>query len=124
MYIDHGYYLANGGKEMSEAAFSRNEYRARKLVDTLTQGRIRKMAEVPEAVQRLMVELVTMEENQGAGVTEKQAVTSFSNDGYSETYADPLTADRVKEIEYDLIFQYLSDEEDDNGTPLLYLGVG
>lgn len=124
MYIDHGYYLANGGKEMNEAAFSRNEFRARKLVDTLTQGRIRKMREVPEAVQRLMVELVTMEENQGANLMEKQAVTSFSNDGYSESYADPLTADRVRELEADLVSQYLSDETDDNGTPLLYLGVG
>lgn len=124
MYIDHGYYLANGGREMTEAAFSRNEFRARKLVDTLTQGRVKKMAEVPEAVQRLMVELVTMEENQGANLVEHQAVTSFSNDGYSESYADPLTADRVKELEADLVYQYLSDETDDGGTPLLYLGVG
>lgn len=125
MYIDLTYYLSHGGKQnMTDAAFSRSEYRARKLVDRRTQGRVKNMDQVPEAVKRLMVELVTLEETQGAEITENQVVTSFSNDGYSETYADPLTADRVKEIEIDLIEEYLSGETDDNGTPLLYLGVG
>lgn len=124
MYIDRSYYLENGGMEMDDAAFSRNEFRARKIVDRQTQGRIKAMEEVPEAVKRLMVELVTLESTQGAAVTENQAVTSFSNDGYSETYADPLTGERVKEIERDLILEYLSEETDDNGMPLLYLGVG
>lgn len=123
MYIDLSYYLSNGGREMTEAAFSRNEFRARKLVDKLTQGRVKNMAAVPEAVKRLMVELVRLEENQGAELMQQQAVTSFSNDGYSEIYADPLTGERMKEIECDLILEYLSDEVDDNGVPLLYLGV-
>lgn len=123
MYIDFTYYLANGGGEMSEAAFFRNEFRARKLVDRLTQSRVQNMAVVPEAVKRLMVELVSLEENQGAELAQHQAVTSFSNDGYSETYADPLTGERVKEIECDLILEYLSEEVDDRGVPLLYLGV-
>lgn len=125
MYIDLTYYLNNGGKQsMTNAAFTRNEYRARKLVDKLTQGRVKKMANVPETVKRLMVELVTLEENQGAELAEKQAVKSFSNDGYSETYADPLTGEQVKEVECNLIFEYLSGETDDEGTPLLWLGVG
>ena len=124
MYIDLTYYLQNGGKEsMTDAAFSRSEYRARKLVDKLTQGRVKAMTKVPEAVKRLMVELVTLESTQGSDMTEHQPVTSFSNDGYSETYADPLTGERVKEIECDLILEYLSEEVDDNGVPLLYLGV-
>lgn len=124
MYIDVIYYRNNGGKaDMADAAFSRNEFRARKLVDKLTQGRVKNMTIVPEAVKRLMVELVSLESTQGAAITDNQPVTSFSNDGYSETYADPLTSERVKEIECDLIHEYLSDEVDDNGTPLLYLGV-
>ena len=123
MYIDLAYYIQRGGREMTEAAFSRCAFRAQKLVDKLTQGRVKNMAEVPEAVKRLMVELVGLEENQGAELTAHQAVTSFSNDGYSETYADPLTGERVKEIECDLISEYLSEEMDDNGVPLLFLGV-
>lgn len=125
MYIDLKYYQENGGKaDMPDTAFARNEFRARKLVDKLTQGRVKEMAEVPEAVKRLMVELVTLEHTQGAEIVENQAVTSFSNDGYSETYADPLTHERAKKIECELISEYLSEETDDNGTPLLYLGVG
>lgn len=123
MYIERSYYLGNGGREMDDAAFSRNEFRARKLVDKLTQGRVKNMAVIPEAVKRLMVELVSLEATQGAELTQQQAVTSFSNDGYSETYADPLTGERVKEIECELISEYLSEEVDDNGVPLLYLGV-
>lgn len=124
MYIDLTYYLQNGGKEgMTDAVFSRNEYRASKLVDKQTQGRIKTMTEIPESVKRLMVELVSFEATQGAELTEHQAVTSFSNDGYSETFADPLTGERVKEIECNLISEYLAEEVDDNGVPLLYLGV-
>lgn len=123
MYIDLMFYKENGGKEMEDTAFPRAEFRARQLLDKLTQNRIRKMQEVPAAVKMLMVELVSLEATQGAELTEKQAVTSFSNDGYSETYADPLTGERVKEIECDLISEYLSAESDDEGVPLLYLGV-
>lgn len=123
MYIEIGYYLANGGTEMDDAAFSRNEYRARKIVDRLTQNRVTKMQNVPEAVKRLMVELVTLEATQGAAALDNQPVSSFSNDGYSETYAQPLTAEMVKQLEMDLVVDYLAEETDDNGTPLLYLGV-
>ena len=123
MYIDIEYYKSNGGIDMTDAAFSRNEFRARKVVDRLTQGRLQNMAQVPEAVKRLMVELVSLEANQGAEQMQHQAVASFSNDGYSETYADPLTGERVKEIESELVIEYLSEEVDDHGVPLLFLGV-
>lgn len=123
MYIDLMFYKENGGKKMEDTDFPKVEFRARQLLDKLTQNRIRKMRAVPEAVKMLMVELVSLEATQGAGLTENQAVTSFSNDGYSETYADPLTGERVKEIECNLISEYLSAESDDEGVPLLYLGV-
>lgn len=124
MYIDYVYFQEHGGTTgLTCATFARDEFRARKLVDRRTQGRVAKMKAVPEAVKLLMVELIQMEGTQGAALLDNQPVTSFSNDGYSETYADPLTADRVKELETELIHQYLSGEVDDNGTPLLYLGV-
>lgn len=123
MYIDLPYYKENGGKEMTDAAFSSNEYRARKIVDRFTQGRVKDMQQPPEAVKRLMVELVTIEAMQGAEATQAQAVTSFTNDGYSETYAAPKTAEQIQELESTLICEYLSGETDGNGVPLLYLGV-
>lgn len=124
MYIDYKEFQQNGGSSgVTSAAFARTEFRARKLVDKMTQGRVAKMESVPEAVKLLMVELIQMEEHQGAELMNSQPVASFSNDGYSETYADPLTAERVKELEAELIRQYLDGETDDSGTPLLYLGV-
>ena len=124
MYIDYDFYVDHSGDSgLTEATFQRNEFRARKVVDKLTQNRIQGMKEVPEAVKLLMIELIPLENNLGAAVQDNQAVTSFSNDGYSETYADPLTEERLKEIEYNLIREYLSGEKDDNGVPLLYLGV-
>ena len=124
MYIDLNYYRNNGGKtDVTDSAFPQFEFRARKIVDRLTQNRVKNMQAVPEAVKLLMVELVTLESTQGAEMTERKSVTSFSNDGYSETYADPLTGEQVKEIECELVSEYLSGETDDEGTPLLYLGV-
>ena len=124
MYIDLSYYRNNGGKtDVTDSAFPQFEFRARKIVDRLTQNRVKNMQAVPEAVKLLMVELVTLESTQGAEMTERKSVTSFSNDGYLETYADPLTGEQVKEIECELVSEYLSGETDDEGTPLLYLGV-
>ena len=124
MYIDQEYYLANSSnQDTTGAAFARNEFKARKLIDRLTQGRVSKMETVPESVQMLMVELIDLESSQGSELMKNQPVTSFSNDGYSETYAEPLTAERVRQLEEELIYQYLSGETDGRGTPLLYLGV-
>lgn len=124
MYIDYCCYVNCGGDvAIDRATFKRLEFRARKIVDRLTQNRIQSMREIPEAVKQLMVELIPLEATQGAAVRDNQTVTSFSNDGYSETYADPLTGDRLKETEHNLIIEYLSGEKDDNGVPLLYLGV-
>lgn len=125
MYIDFDYYMSNGGSnEVDIAAFSRQEFRAEKIVDRYTANRIRSMASIPEAVQRLMVELVNIERAQGSVAVETPVIQSFSNDGYSESYAEPATVERVKEIEGNLILEYLSGEMDDNGVPLLWLGVG
>ena len=123
MYIDKTYYVENGGTEMDDAAFSRNEYRSRKILDRVTQNRITKMDQTQEAVKRLMVELITLEATQGAAILDNKPVTSFSNDGYSETYAQPLTTEMVRQLEMDLIVDYLAEETDDSGTPLLYMGV-
>ena len=124
MYIDLSYYRQNGGRaDVADAAFPQFEFRARKIVDRLTQNRVKNMKAVPDAVKLLMVELVTLESTQGAELAERKSVTSFSNDGYSETYADPLTGEQVKELECNLVSEYLSGETDDEGTPLLWLGV-
>lgn len=125
MYLTFEEYIsASGNPDIIDCAtFARCEFRARKAVDTLTQGRIAKMNTVPDAVKLLMVEIVALEKNLGATALEIPAVASFNNDGYSESYAEPMTTEKVKELEFDLILQYLDGEKDDMGVPLLYLGV-
>lgn len=123
-YIDYAFFTDNGGSsEISAAAFPPLEYRARKTIDRLTQARVQRMAEVSEAVKMLMVELVNIESKGGSHSVLAPAVSSFSNDGYSETYAESVTQERIEAAQTVLVRQYLSGECDDNDTPLLWLGV-
>lgn len=123
-YIEADQYIILGGKVQDGQAFDRLSYLAEKLIDKYTQRRVRDMKEVPEAVKRCMVELINAMVN--ADPTEaatKPTVASFNNDGYSETYTNIVTADGLKSALYDIVTEYLSGVEDDNGTPLLWLGV-
>ena len=131
MYIDHCFFLSEkpdfldmeDNLMISDNDFVYLEARARKAVDRLTQGRIQKMKKVPLVVKMLMVRLIPLEYHLNAAYKVTQPVKSFSNDGYSETYAEPFTEKRLKELEYKLITEYLDGETDDHGVPLLCLGV-
>ena len=122
MYLTHEEYKGWGGT-LDSAAFSRWEYSARALIDRHTFKRVSGMVETPESVKRLVFELVGMAEQQGRQ-QDGTVVASFSTDGYSESYAKPLTAVEAQAAMAALVVQYLSGEKDDAGTPLLYRGVG
>lgn len=123
MYLTYDEYTQMGGTA-AEAAFPRLEYMARKRIDRYTQNRVKSMKEVPEAVKRCMVELVNaMSVTDPTKTASEAPLSSFSNDGYSESYAEPLTAQAQEKNLYGVIRSMLSVEYDDNGTPLLWLGV-
>lgn len=123
-YIEIDQYLRLGGNLMDESAFNRLSYRAEKLIDRYTQSRVRKMKGVPESVQRCMVELINiMGASDPSELATKPVLSSFNNDGYSETYAAPVTVDSVTARMVGTILDYLTEQKDDEGTPLLYLGV-
>ena len=123
MYIDYLTYADMGGNAV-EAAFPRLEYLAEKKVDRYTQNRVQAMRTVPESVQRCMVELINaMDKSDPTETASAAPLSGFSNDGYSESYAEPMTAQRLENGLYGLICDFLAAESDDNGTPLLYLGV-
>jgi hypothetical protein len=123
VYIDYDEYLEYGGTaEIS--AFPRLEFMARKKIDRYTQSRVKAMKEVPESVKRCMTELVNAMVNADPTKTASQAtLTGFSNDGYSESYGDAITAETLENNLYGIVKELLSGERDDNGTPLLWLGV-
>ena len=125
MYIDYSeFQRIYGATSMDGTEFSRYEFRARRIIDRATCGRVGRMAAVPEAVKYLIAELIHIEFTSAAPLSGERAVKSFNNDGYSETYSDAMTQEKVEEREQALIADYLAGEADDEGTPLLYLGVG
>ena len=113
MYLTYDEYAEMGGT-LNEAAFSRLELKARKLIDQRTFGRLKGLAEQSEVVKKLVFELMVVEEKEQNGVLQ-----SVSNDGYSETYA--VANNEQKSV--CLIAAYLSQEKTADGTPLLYCGV-
>lgn len=113
MYLTYDEYTEMGGT-LNTAAFTRLEFKARKLIDQRTFGRLKGLAQQPEAVKKLVFELMVVEEKEQNGVLQ-----SVSNDGYSETYA--VVNNEQKSA--CLIAAYLSQEKTADGTPLLYCGV-
>lgn len=113
MYLNYEEYVDMGGT-LNETAFSRLEFKAHKLIDQHTFGRLKELAEQSETVKKLVFELIALDQKEQNGV-----IQSVSNDGYSETYA--VVQNEQKSVV--LIAAYLSQEKTEDGTPLLYRGV-
>lgn len=114
MYLTYNEYHDMGGT-LTETAYTRLEYKARRDIDAYTFGRVKALTETPESVKMLMFELVGLGDQDDNG----GPVSSISNDGYSESYA---VIDGATKAE-NLIRSYLAGEVDGEGTPLLYRGV-
>lgn len=111
-YLTLDDYIAMGGT-LAETAFDRLEYRAERLIDNATQGRVKGADSIPEVVKRCAFELVlylTATAESGSAA----AVSGFSNDGYSVSYAEQKSAEQQI---YGIIYDYLAD------TDLMYCGV-
>lgn len=123
MYLTYSTYAAMGGSA-GEPAFPRLAYLAGKKIDRYTQKRVQAMETVPEAVQRCMVDLIdALAKTDAPALASAAPLSGFSNDGYSETYQEPLTLESLESGLYRIISDHLAAETDDRGTPLLYLGV-
>lgn len=122
-YLEYSEYVTYGGSA-DQTAFPLLEFKARKQIDLLTANRVQNMAVVPEAVKMCMMTIMNMDQASGA---EAQAtnpqLTSFNNDGYSESYGNALSADDTAKQITKQITAMLYGEVDDNGVPLLYRGA-
>lgn len=122
-YLTYDEYKEYGGG-LSQAAFPLVEMACRKRIDYLTDSRVQRMAEVPTAVKQCMILIMALESATGANAqVENPAVTSFSTDGYSESYGNALSADDTAKQINKTIATCLYGEVDDEGVPLLYRGV-
>lgn len=110
---------------LSEPNFVLSELKARKRIDYLTANRVQGMKEIPVDVKLCMVTLINLENSIGVEKqAEKPAVSSFSTDGYQETYSSIAsnTTDINKTLN-DSVVRLLYGVCDDNGVELLYRGV-
>lgn len=120
MYLTYDEYIQQGGA-LDSAAFSRLEYKAERIVDKRTLGRLKGEATVSEAVKRLVYELVTTLND--AEQRSSETVSSYSNDGVSVSYMKPPSEAEIASNIDCIIVDYLTGELTSGGVPLLYLGV-
>ncbi len=123
MYLTYEEYKSYGGT-LSETDFPLMEFKCRKRIDKLTDCRVQKMTSVPEAVKLCMMSLIKLESAAGTEAqVENPVVTSFSTDGYSESYGKAMGASEASTAMNSTVYSMLYGELDDNGVPLLYRGV-
>lgn len=122
IYLTYEEYTGMGGI-CDVTAFNRFSDRAFSIIDNATHSRIDCMAEVPQKAKALCRDLVEYLARNG---TTEIAVTSRSQSAggvsESESYA-VKTADDVYGDVQNMIYDYLLNVTDDNGTPLLYRGA-
>ena len=120
-YLDYQEYLKIGGV-CDATAFNRNIDRACGIIDNVTHNRIECMAEVPQRAKALCRDLV---EYLARYSTSDMVVCSRSQSAggvsESESYATKTADDVYGDIQ-NMIYDYLLNVTDDNGTPLLYRG--
>ena len=121
IYLTYDEYSEMGGI-CDLTAFNRNIDRACGIIDNTTHNRIEYMDDVPQRVRVLCRDLV---EYLARNDTTEIAVTSRSQSAggvsESESYATKTADDVYSDIQ-NMIYDYLLNVTDDNGTPLLYRG--
>ena len=122
IYLTYEEYLNIGGI-CDLTAFNRNIDRACGIIDNATHNRIEYMADVPRMAKALCRDLI---EYLVRNDTTEIAVTSRSQSAggvsESESYATKTADDVYSDIQ-NMIYDYLLNVTDDNGTPLLYKGA-
>lgn len=113
MVLSYEEYKHLGG-ELSDTAFSVFGFEAEAKIKLATHGRITDSEVVKMCIVRICDILSKAD-------ISKDKVKSWSNDGVSETVAD-VSADEYEKQILSIIHEYLVNEVDRDGVPLLYLG--
>lgn len=121
IYLTYDEYAEIGGI-CDLTAFNRNIDRACGIIDNATHNRIEYMADVPQRAKALCRDLVEyLVENNGVKIVTSKS-QSAGGVSESESYANK-TADDVYGDVQNMLYDYLGNEKDDKGTPLLYRGA-
>ena len=120
IYLTYDEYSTMGGI-CDLTAFNRNIDRACGIIDNATHNRIEGMTEVPQRARALCRDLIEyLVENNGIKVLTSKS-QSAGGVSESESYATKTADDVYGDIQ-NMLYDYLGNETDDNGTPLLYRG--
>ena len=112
---------SNMGGVLDLTAFNRNIDRACGIIDNATHNRIEYMADVPQRAKALCRDLVEyLVENNGVKIVTSKS-QSAGGVSESESYATKTADDVYGDIQ-NMVYDYLLNVTDDNGTPLLYRG--
>ncbi len=123
-YLTYQEYLGYGGT-MSETDFTLAEFKARSRIDWMTLARVQYMGTVPEEVKLAMMVIMKVDSKYSSdSQTNSAIVSSFSTDGYSESYGgvSEQAANAEKQVNRE-VQRMLFGVLDDNGVPLIYRGL-
>ena len=123
-YLTYEEYVAYGGTK-PETDYAVAEFKARSRIDWLTMARVQNMETVPEEVKLAMMVILKVDAKYSASAQVDSAiVSSFSTDGYSESYGgtSEQTAAAENQVNRE-VTRMLLGVCDDYGVPLIYRGV-
>ena len=121
-YLTYEEYTEIGGT-LDLTAFKRNIDRACGFIDTHTQNRLQGVLEASQRVKacvRDLVEYIANNVSSGRAVASKSQ--SAGGVSESESYATK-TIDEINAEMFCIVYDYLLNETDDFGTPLMYRGA-
>ena len=123
-YLTYDEYVQLGG-QMSESDFVLAEFKARSRIDYMTLGRVKNMSVVPEEVKMAIMVIMKVDAKYSAEAQADSAiVSSFSTDGYSESYGGASEQSRAVEAQTNgEVKKMLFGVVDANGVPLIYRGL-
>ncbi len=125
-YLSYKNYLELGGT-LEQTPFNLLEFEARRKIDERTQGRLKKVVDIPQEVKMCVFALINSINSYGSSTEgSNKNVASESTDGYSVSYITGGTIQEMvksKSVELnDIINTYLIGVVV-NGEHIMYLGV-
>lgn len=124
-YLTYDEYKALGGS-LDQTPFNLLEYEARRIIDSKTLQRLKKIKEIPQEVKMCMLSLVNTINSYATESQTNKNISSESVGSYSVSYATGTQIQEIvksKNVELtDVILTYLTGVIV-NGEHLIYLGV-
>lgn len=123
-YLNYDEYKQLGGT-LEEMLFNILEYKARKIVDKYTFGRLINLNTQIQEVKMCVYDLINLlnkNNNIKNSANSNSNIASENIDGYSVSYVNNNTEESEKQNK-SIVIDYLSECKLDDGTPYCYCGV-